>query len=432
MKIKYFVYSCLLFFMFSICRGGGIQDFVKVNGSHFEINHKPYYFIGTNFWYGAILGSTGEGGDRARLLKELDKMKELGITNLRILAGAEGPDNEPFRVTPALILAPGKYNEQLLDGLDFLLSEMKKRGQYAILYLQNSWDWSGGYAQYLNWNGYGLIPYPSVKPHTWSEFMKYAGQFHSCEPCKEQFREHLRFMISRTNKYTGLKYTDDPVIMTWEIGNEPRAFGKNNIPAFQSWLRATSAFIKSLDKNHLVTTGTEGEHGSEDSLELFKAIHADPNIDYLTMHIWPKNWNWLNIKDIPGTLDQSIINTNKYMDEHIRIARELNKPLVLEEFGLPRDQHGYAATESTKCRDKYYQNAFQQVIENSKDKGVLAGANFWSWGGFARPIQGQIYWKRGDAYLGDPPVEEQGLNSVFDTDTTIPLIRKYNQELKKQ
>jgi mannan endo-1,4-beta-mannosidase len=95
-------------------------------------------------------------------------------------------------------------------------------------------------------------------------------------------------MISRTNKYTGLKYTDDPVIMTWEIGNEPRAFGKSNIPAFQSWLRQTSAFIKSLDKNHLVTTGTEGEHGSEDSLELFKDIHADRNIDYLTMHIWPR------------------------------------------------------------------------------------------------------------------------------------------------
>jgi mannan endo-1,4-beta-mannosidase len=119
------------------------------------------------------------------------------------------------------------------------------------------------------------------------------------------------------------------------------------------------------------------------------------------------------------------------MNDHIRIARELNKLLVLEEFGLPRDQHGYSATEPTTCRDKYYQNAFQQVIQNAKEKGVLAGANFWSWGGMARPVPGQIYWKRGDAYLGDPPVEEQGLNSVFDTDTTIPLIRKCNQELKK-
>ena len=28
------------------------------------------------------------------------------------------------------------------------------------------------------------------------------------------------------------------------------------------------------------------------------------------------------------------------MDDHFGVAERLNKPLVLEEFGLPRDQHG--------------------------------------------------------------------------------------------
>ncbi len=37
----------------------------------------------TNFWYGAILGSMGQGGNRERLCRELDKMKEMGIDNLR-------------------------------------------------------------------------------------------------------------------------------------------------------------------------------------------------------------------------------------------------------------------------------------------------------------------------------------------------------------
>ena len=105
-----------------------------------------------------LLGSQGEYGDRERLLRELDHLKSIGIDNLRVLVGAEGPDNEPFRVTPALLLSPGEYNDDLLDGLDFLLAEMKKRGQYAILYLNNGWDWSGGFSQYLNWNGYGPIP----------------------------------------------------------------------------------------------------------------------------------------------------------------------------------------------------------------------------------------------------------------------------------
>ena len=43
--------------------------FVSVKDGHFERSGKPYYFIGTNFWYGAILGSEGQGGDRQRLCR---------------------------------------------------------------------------------------------------------------------------------------------------------------------------------------------------------------------------------------------------------------------------------------------------------------------------------------------------------------------------
>src|SRR5665811_647904 len=114
------------------------QLFVKRDGKNFVIGDKPYYYIGANYWQGAILASKGEGGNRARLLKELDMMQKMGINNLRILAGAEGPNGEPTRVTPALQLSPGKYNDELLDGLDFLLSEMKKRNQYAILFINNA------------------------------------------------------------------------------------------------------------------------------------------------------------------------------------------------------------------------------------------------------------------------------------------------------
>jgi mannan endo-1,4-beta-mannosidase len=405
------------------------SSFVKVKGSQFMLNGKPHYYIGTNYWQGAILASSGSHGDRPRLLRELDFMKENGITNIRVQAGAEGPDNEPFRVTPSLQTAPGKYNDEMLDGLDFLLSEMGKRGQHAILFLNNSWDWSGGYAQYANWNGYGEIPYPNVKPNTWSQFMNYAARFLNCENCQEQFREHVRFMLSRTNRYTGRKYTDDPAIMTWEIGNEPRAFSTENIPAFEKYIHETAMLIREVDKNHLITTGSEGQAGCENSLEVFERIHSFPEIDYLTMHIWPKNWGWLDVKNIPGTLDKSIKNTNEYMEAHIAVARKLGKPIVLEEFGLPRDSHGYLPAEKTSTRDSYYANAFSQVTEHCKKNDVLAGCNFWSFGGEGRPAH--VFWVKGDDYLGDPPNEEQGLNSVFNTDSTIPAIKMYNSQLAK-
>jgi len=413
------------------CKGDPDQEFVTVEDGRFMRGDDPYYYIGANYWYGAIIASKGEYGDRERLIRELDHLKSIGVNNLRVLAGAEGPDGEPFRVTPTLILAPGKYSDDQLDGLDFLLAEMKKRGQYAILYLTNSWDWSGGYSQYLNWNGYGPIPYPSVQPNTWQQFMAYAGQFHGCEKCMQQYADHVRFMLGRTNAYTGINYTEDPTVMTWEIGNEPRAFSNENIPAFEKWIGEVAALIKSIDSNHLVTTGTEGKHGCEQQMDVFERIHADPNIDYLTMHIWPKNWGWLDIKDIGSTIDVSIEKTNLYMQEHIEIAEKLNKPLVLEEFGLPRDRHGYLPDESTVYRDRYYGNAFDQVVDFAGKRGVLAGANIWTWSGEGRPVKDQTYWKLGDNYLGDPPVEEQGLNSVFDTDSTVKLIESFNKKLNE-
>lgn len=78
------------------------ETFIKVENGYFTKNGIPYYYIGANYWYGAILGSTGRGGDRERLVRELDLMKENGVDNLRILVGADGEEGIPFRVMPTL------------------------------------------------------------------------------------------------------------------------------------------------------------------------------------------------------------------------------------------------------------------------------------------------------------------------------------------
>jgi mannan endo-1,4-beta-mannosidase len=55
---------------------------------------------------------------------------------------------------------------------------------------------------------------------------------------------------------------------------------------------------------------------------------------------------------------------------------------------------------------------------------VCSLANFWAWGGEARPRHQQ--WLVGDPYLGDPAQEQQGLNSVFSCDsTTIKTITRF-------
>ena len=109
----------------------------------------PYYFMGVNLWYGMNLGTTNEADDRERLVRELDRLENLGVTNLRVMAATEGPASEPWRAKPVLQPKPGVYNEDLLRGLDFLLAEAEKRNMRVVMVLNNRFQWSGGRAQYV-------------------------------------------------------------------------------------------------------------------------------------------------------------------------------------------------------------------------------------------------------------------------------------------
>ena len=97
------------------------NDFIKIENGQFIRNGKPYYYVGANFWYGAILGSEGEGGNRERLHKELDYLKSIGVDNLRILVGADGSRGITAKVEPTLQIEPGVYNDTILAGLDYLI-----------------------------------------------------------------------------------------------------------------------------------------------------------------------------------------------------------------------------------------------------------------------------------------------------------------------
>lgn len=102
------------------------KQFITVKNGQFIKNDRPYYYIGTNFWYGAILGSEGEGGDKNRLIAELDSLAAIGVDNLRILVGADGVNGVTAKVEPTLQVAPGVYNDTILAGLDYLLCEWTK------------------------------------------------------------------------------------------------------------------------------------------------------------------------------------------------------------------------------------------------------------------------------------------------------------------
>jgi mannan endo-1,4-beta-mannosidase len=389
--------------------------FVRVENGRFVLDGKPYYFVGANFWQGMNLGVDGPSGDRARLLRELDRVRDLGLTNLRVMASSEGPNSEPYRTVPALMTAPGEYDGSVLDGLDFLLAEMGKRGLRAVMVLNNFWQWSGGMAQYVSWHERTPIPYPG----DYEKFINYSAKFYGYEECQDWFRDHIAMVVNRTNPYTGIKYRDDPAVFSWELANEPRRYP-------QSWIDDTSAYIKSLDSNHMVTTGSEGAPPGEPTQDFVKT-HGAPGIDYVTIHIWPQNWGWYDPKR-PATYKAAEPLAVAYFQKHAKEAASMGKPLVLEEFGLARDwaplNDNLNPASKTTTKDLYYAALYKQVADSVLAGGPAMGDNFWAWAGEARP---------GKPWVGDPPHEPAGWYSVYDADaSTLAIITAHAKEMAER
>lgn len=406
------------------------EPLITQQGVQLMKNGKPYHYIGTNMWYASVLGSTGEGGDRERLCRELDYLKGIGVTNLRILSGPDAGSDLANPAKPYLQSAPGVLNDTILRGLDFVIAELEKRGMEAVIYLNNAWDWSGGYGFYLKECGYGDSPNTNV-PGGYSEYVNYCANFSREPKAIEMYYNYIKAIVSRKNSITGRSYKDEPAIMAWQLCNEPRPFSKENKAAFAQWISGAAALIKSIDPNHLVSTGSEGYIGCEVDMELCREIHADKNIDYLTIHIWPVNWGWAPRSNPDSGIDNACIESGKYIAEHIELAKQLDKPLVIEEFGYSRKDNLSGTGIPTDSRDIFYRYIFGQVKESATGGGVIAGCNFWGWSGSGRPRD--LVWQPGDNYLCDPPHEPQGWYSVFDNDTTtIEIIKEYSKAITEK
>jgi mannan endo-1,4-beta-mannosidase len=408
------------------------SGFVKVSGRHFTLDGKPYYFAGANLWYGMYLGSPGKTGDRARLIRELDQLAAEGVLNLRVLAISESSTLKRA-VTPSVMLRPHHLDETLWQGLDFLLDEMARRDMKAVLYLNNFWQWSGGMSQYVAWFDRKPVLDPDVTGD-WNSFMDNSASFYREPKAQEAFRFAIRQLTTRKNSVNGRAYADDPTIMSWQLANEPRpgsdANAKPHFEVFAKWIDETSGYIRKLAPKQLVSTGNEGWMGTAGSKELFVKAHQSKNVDYLTYHMWAPNWGWFNPKDPAATFDGAWTKMQDYLNWHIDAANRMGKPIVLEEFGINRDNGEFRPSSTTVYRDRFYGAIFQLVAKRAAAGDAIAGSNFWAWGGTGRTKNADFMWKAGDTFVGDPPQEAQGLYCVFDSDaSTIRIISTHARQM---
>jgi mannan endo-1,4-beta-mannosidase len=413
----------------------GKSDFVRVEGSNFVIGDDPYCFVGINFWQGAYLGANLVPGGRERLVRELDLLKSYEIDNLRIMASSE-QSSMIMSVFPAFQQSPGKYNEELLKGLDYLLDEMGKRGMRAVMVMNNYWQWSGGMAQYLNWATGDSIIDPDLTGN-WHGFMDFSAGFYSVSEADDLFLEYLEAIITRKNSFNHKYYFEDPTIMTWELANEPRPHpnslhDKKLLTGYYKWIDSTARFIHHLAPHQLVTTGSEGLAGSLHDSTIYFDMHNFVSVDYITFHLWPKNWGWFKAEQQEETLPVVLENAYDYCIKHIQYAELLNKPIVLEEFGIGRDKERYLPGTTVMARDTFLRMIYNIIEVNMQLEKPVAGSNLWTWGGEGRSHNHEGQWIQGTDFTGDPPQEPQGLNSIFDVDTTtLEIMRQHSRQIKK-
>ena len=403
-------------------------SFVARDGTHLVRGADPYRIVGANMWYAAWLGADAPYGNRARLGREIDRLAALGINNLRIMAAAEeGPLRNSIR--PGFSRPDGSRNAALYEGLDFALAEIAKRGMTAVVCLGNFWEWSGGFGTWL-YRVTGQYMDMNDPAHPWPAYPDATAAFYGNPEAVALYDDHVLSIVSRTNSITGQPYADDRAIMSWQLANEPRPGGSDagvarHVDAYYDWIDGTAALIRELDPTHLVSLGHEGTQGAYGNFDIVRRAHRD--IDYLTAHIWPLNWGWVDGKNLAGTWEAGRAKVAAYLATHERLASELGKPLVFEEFGFPRDGELYSPDVPTAFRDRYYALIYGAVSASWLTGGPVMGSNFWAWNGEARAAHADFRFRDGDlAYMGDPPHEPQGWYGLFDSDAAmLAIVREH-------
>lgn len=367
---------------------------------------------GMNYWAASTLARDAGaiGWDCVR--RDLDAMQALGINVIRTMGSTEGPDSEPWRVVPSIQPRERYYDPAGVGGVLRLVEEVQRRGLYAIVMLNNFWPWSGGMAQYLAWAGEGEIPYPPPAPGgDWDSYEEFACRFYGNERAREAYTSMIRFLVPQLRTY--------PAVV-WELANEPR--GMADVPGYRRWIDETARLVKSLAPGQLVTTGSEGEtaspwHAGLDIVE----DHRSAAIDFVTFHLWAQNWGWVRPDRVAEDFQSGLDRARRYVGDQVARASVLGKPVVLEEFGFPRDGGSFDPRASTTLRDRYFAEIYA-LVRILVPETAMAGILPWAWSGEARPPRPGDCWKPGDPLTGDPPHERQGWYGIYHNDSTIARI----------
>jgi mannan endo-1,4-beta-mannosidase len=329
--------------------------FVRTRGTRFVIGGRPFRFVGANV---AVMY---RDEDRAAMPETLARAAQAGMKVVRVWASGEGGPNDvgpladfaDWPRTHPVRFAPDQWNEEALVHLDRVIAEASRNKLHVQLCLANWWRDTGGVTQYLRWVGINdaaddKFPF-GINPER-------AMEFYTNKETRRLYRQHVEKIVTRRNTVTGTLYRDDPNIFGWELMNEAQVV-TGHWAARREWIKEMSAYVKSLDSNHVVTPGDWGYRTAAERRE-WLADHQLPNVDYCDVHNYPRP-DENSFVDSPAAM-------REFIDNRAAAAFAVGKPLVFGEFGMGIEGHnGFSQTEW-----------FRAFFESNVRSGS-AGAMFW-------------------------------------------------------
>jgi len=279
------------------------DSFPSTSGTSFIIDGKQQYFAGTNTYW---IGFQSNNADVDLVMKNI---ASAGMKVLRVW-GFNDITSDPSQVHyQSFINGEAKINTGAngLERLDYVVKSAEENGVKLIINFVNNWTDYGGMAAYFDYAG-----------------ISSNAEWYTSEKAQAQYQAYIKAVVSR--------YSSSPAIFAWELANEPRCNGCD-LDVLADWVATSAAYVKSLDSEHMVTTGEEG-FGLEGDGSYpytfneggdFNATCADPNIDFCVYHLYPESW---------GTDANAEEWGNEWVENHAKVCEALGKPCVLEEFGF--------------------------------------------------------------------------------------------------
>ncbi len=306
------------------------ENFIKISGDKFFLNNNEFDFFGFNTYY--LQSEAGDTGKRYKVDDVIQSTKSIGVNVIRTWAFYE---SSSFSNPSVIRKNPYEIQESGLIALDYILQKSRENGIYLILTLSNNYSDYGGVPQYIKWANQFKID--GSDKHTRNDFF-------ANDSIKQWFKFYIELLLNRTNTFNETKYKDDTTIFSWEIMNEAEN-PNENFTIIRNWYEEISSFVRSIDQNHLITTGENG-------YDVYPRLYSDVdlmynssyflvngykgtsfyensqlrNIDYISFHSYPNGWG-LSAKA-----------GKTWIKDHYNIAEVFNKPALLGEFGIKENK----------------------------------------------------------------------------------------------